>query len=116
MKLKLDENLPAELLDDLRQGGHEVDSVQGEGIAGALDAVVLDRARAEARVLLTLDKGIGDLRAYPPSQFAGIVLFRPPTSGRGATLSFARKHLASLLERDLTGRLVVVTERGLRWR
>lgn len=116
MKLKLDENLPVELLDDLRQAGHEGDSVQGEGIAGAPDSVVLARARDEARVLLTLDKGIGDLRAYPPRQYSGIVLFRPPSSGREVTLSFARKHLASLLVGDLTGRLVVVTERGLRWR
>jgi hypothetical protein len=56
MKLKLDENLPIELLDDLRQAGHEGDSVQGEGIAGAPDGVVLARAREEARVLLTLEE------------------------------------------------------------
>jgi len=116
MKLKLDENIPAELLDDLREAGHEVDSVREEGLAGAPDPVVLEQARAEGRVLLTLDKGIGDLRAYPPGRFAGIVLLRPPSSGRGATLTFARKHVPSLLAQSLSGRLVVVTERGLRWR
>ena len=100
MKLKLDENLPVELLDDLRQAGHDGDSVQEEGIAGAPDDVVLARAKAEARVLLTLDKGIGDLRVYPLSQFSGIVLFRPPTSGREATRAFARKHLGSNGEVD----------------
>ncbi|MDP9120176.1 MAG: DUF5615 family PIN-like protein [Acidobacteriota bacterium] len=116
MKLKLDENLPIELLDDLRKAGHDADSVQEEGIAGAPDTTVLDHARAAARVLLTLDKGIGDLRAYPPSRFRGIVLLRPPAAGREATLSFARHHLPTLLAESLTGRLVVVTERGLRWR
>lgn len=50
MKLKLDENLPVELLDDLRQAGHEGDSVQGEGLGGAQDSVVLARAKEEARV------------------------------------------------------------------
>ena len=116
MKLKLDENIPAELLDDLREAGHDADSVREEGIAGASDPVVLGRARAEERVLLTLDKGIGDLRAYPPRQFSGIVLLRPPSSGRTATLSFARRHVPPLLEQQLTGRLIVVTERGRRWR
>jgi len=116
MKLKLDENLPTELLVDLRTAGHEVDSVPEEGIAGAGDPIVLDRAKAEARVFVTLDKGIGDLRAYPPAELAGIVLLRPSSSGRGATLSFARRHLPSLLDRHLAGRLVVVTERGVRWR
>jgi predicted nuclease of predicted toxin-antitoxin system len=116
MKLKLDENIPAELLDDLREAGHEADSVREEGLAGAPDPVVLGQARAEERVLLTLDKGIGDLRAYPPSQFSGIVLLRPSSSGRIATLSFARKHVPLLLTQSLASRLVVVTDRGLRWR
>jgi hypothetical protein len=116
MKLKLDENLPAELVGDLQAAGHETHSVYEEGLQGEPDAGILERARAEKRVLLTLDKGIGDLRVYPPAQFEGIVLLRPPTAGRGATLTFARKHLPELLKLDLTGRLVVVTERGVRWR
>ena len=116
MKLKLDENLPAELLDELRAAGHEADSVREEGIAGASDPVVIERAKADGRVLVTFDKGIGDLRAYPPALFQGIILLRPLTSGRAATLTFARQHLPSLLELDLAGRLVVVTQRGLRWR
>lgn len=112
MKLKLDENLPA----DLRAAGHEAESVPEEGLAGAAAPIVLARAKAEARVLVTLDKGIGDLRAYPPADFGGIILLRPPSVGRGATLAFARLHLPSLLGQDLAGRLVVIGERGIRWR
>ena len=67
MKVKLDENLPAELLDDLRAAGHEADTVRDEALAGAPDAVVLGRVRDDRRVLLTLDKGIANVRAYPPS-------------------------------------------------
>jgi hypothetical protein len=40
-----------------------------------------DLARRERRVLLTLDKGIADVRANPPESHAGIVLFRPPAAG-----------------------------------
>ena len=116
MKLKLDENLPAELVGDLQAAGHEARSVQEEGLQSEPDAVILKQAQAEKRVLLTLDKGLGDLRTYPPSHYQGIVLLRPPTAGRGATLTFARQHLPELLALDLTGRLVVVTERGVRWR
>jgi hypothetical protein len=35
MKLELDENIPVELIDDLRGAGHDGDSVQDEGLAGA---------------------------------------------------------------------------------
>ena len=42
---KLDENLPAELLDDLRAAGHEADTVRKEGLTGSPDAVILERVR-----------------------------------------------------------------------
>ncbi len=116
MRFKLDENLPAELLDDLRTAGHEADGLRDEGLTGAQDEMVLELVRREGRVLLTLDKGIADVRAYPPERHAGIVLFRPPSAGRGATLSFVRRLLPSILDRDLTGRLLVITDRGLRLR
>ncbi len=57
MKVKLDENLPAELLDDLRAAGHEADTVRNEGLTGSPDAVILERVRSDRRVLFTLDKG-----------------------------------------------------------
>jgi hypothetical protein len=116
VRFKLDENLPAELLDDLRAAGHEADGLRDEELSGAPDAAVLDLVRREGRVLLTLDKGIADVRAYPPERYAGIVLFRPPSAGRGTTLSFVRRHMASITERDLAGHLLVITERGLRLR
>jgi hypothetical protein len=116
VRFKLDENLPVELLDDLRAAGHEADGLRDEGLIGAPDDVVLDLVRREGRVLLTLDKGIADVRAYPPKAHAGIVLFRPPASGRGTTLSFVRRYLASLSELELSGRLLVITDRGLRLR
>jgi hypothetical protein len=63
-----------------------------------------------------MDKGIGDVRAYPPPLYAGIVLFRPPSSGRSAVLGFVRRHLPLLLERAQSGRLLVITERSARMR
>lgn len=116
MKVKLDENLPIELIDDLRAAGHEADTVRDEALAGAPDAVVLDRVRQDGRVLFTLDKGIADVRAYPPEQHAGIVLFRPRSVGRGTTLAFVRRHLPAVLKLDMTGHLVVVSDLGLRLR
>jgi Domain of unknown function (DUF5615) len=53
--------------------GHEADGLHDEGLIGAPDSVVLDLVRRENRVLLTLDKGIADVRAYPPEDHAGIV-------------------------------------------
>lgn len=103
MKFKIDENLPTELVDDLRAAGHDAHTVPDEGLTGAPDSVVMDR-------------GIADPRSYAPERYAGIVLFRSAASGRGAVLAFVRRHLASLLQADLAGHLLVVSERGIRMR
>ncbi len=116
MKFKIDENLPSEIAADLRAASHDADTVPDQGLAGAPDAVILARAQREGRVILTMDKGIADIRAYPPQQYAGIILFRPRTAGRSATLAFIRQHLPLLLQSTLTGHLFVVSEAGIRVR
>jgi predicted nuclease of predicted toxin-antitoxin system len=116
MKFKLDENLPLELLADLRSAGHQAQTVPEEGITGSPDSTLMDRVQGEGHVLLTMDKGIANARAYPPERYAGIVLFRPSTSGRGAVLAFVRRHFPALLQADLAGHLFVVSERGIRIR
>lgn len=116
MRFKLDENLPTEIKSDLTAAGHDMETVVEEGLAGASDSALVGEIQKERRILLTMDKGIADIRAYPPEHLAGIVLFRPATQGRGATLSFMRRHLPALLMSDLAGRLVVVSESGVRIR
>ena len=108
MKFKIDENLPSELAVDLRDLGHEADTVFDESLAGAKDPVLLAVASSEKRILLTLDKGIANLRQYPAEQHSGVVLFRPVRSGRRSVLAFVRERLANLFELDLRGRLTVV--------
>ena len=83
MRVKVDENLSWEVAEDLLAAGHDADTVHDEGLVGGVDPTVLARARADRRVLVTLDKGIADVRAYPPDQYAGIVLLRPPSTGFG---------------------------------
>src|SRR5215213_5680246 len=50
MKLKLDENLPATLVDTLRALGHDVDTVRGEKIAGKDDNTVWKAAQESGRI------------------------------------------------------------------
>ena len=75
MRFKLDENLPGELVTDLRDLGHDADTVADEGLRGAADPAVMDAASAADRILSTLDKGI----AYRQSP----ALSDSPTCGSG---------------------------------
>jgi predicted nuclease of predicted toxin-antitoxin system len=74
VKFKLDENLPVSSAAILGGAGHDVDTVGQEGLSGALDLDVVVAATAAGRVLVSLDVGLADIRAYPPGSHAGIVL------------------------------------------
>jgi predicted nuclease of predicted toxin-antitoxin system len=116
VKFKIDENLPSELADDLRDSGHEADTVFDEGLVGAKDPVLVAVVASEKRILLTLDKGIANLQKYPAEQHSGVVLFRPARSGRRVVLTFIRERLPNLLGLDLRGRLTVVGPTRIRVR
>jgi predicted nuclease of predicted toxin-antitoxin system len=76
VKFKLDENLPASSASVLQAAGHDVDTVIAERLTGAPDPAVLAAATAAGRVLVSLDRGLGDIRAYPPGSHAGVVVLR----------------------------------------
>ena len=116
MKFKVDENLPREIADDLVSLGHDADTVNDEGLAGADDIAVVGAARVSARILMTLDKGIASVQQYPIAEHAGVVLFRPSGSGKGEVLDFVRLRLGVLLEMDLAGHLTVVGPTRIRVR
>jgi predicted nuclease of predicted toxin-antitoxin system len=116
LRIKLDENLPVLAADVLRQMGHDVDTVNDERLSGADDPRVIAAVTADDRALLTLDKGLADVRAYPPANHAGILLLRPKTSGPNTVMQFVKDHLGSLANIDPRGRLIVISEAGMRLR
>lgn len=116
MKVKIDENVPAEIAEDLRALGHDALTVVDQEMTGIDDARLMARVEEESRVFMTMDKGIANIQAYSPERFAGLILLRPHQAGRGAVLAFVRKRLAQILDLELKGRLVVVSDTGIRIR
>ena len=116
MKFKIDENLPTEIAHDLKAAGHDADTVADQALAGADDQLILSRVQSDGRAFLTMDKGIADVRAYPPLQYPGIILFRLRSAGRRSVLSFVRRHLPTLLQLPLNGHLLIVSETSIRMR
>ena len=66
MKLKLDENVPAACLDIARSHGHDAESVPSESMSGWSDEDLWPVIQRERRLFVTLDRGFGDARAFPP--------------------------------------------------
>jgi predicted nuclease of predicted toxin-antitoxin system len=62
VRLKLDENMPADARAMVEELGHDADTAESEGLAGAVDDDVLASARSTGRFLITMDRGMGDIR------------------------------------------------------
>lgn len=65
-------------------------------------------ARPGARVLFTLDLDFADIRAYPPSEFVGIVVLRPVEPSRRQALELVRRVLPVLSAEWTEHRLWIV--------
>jgi predicted nuclease of predicted toxin-antitoxin system len=115
LKFKLDENVPVGLLEDLRARGYDSDTVLDENLQGASDAVVVEAARAEGRIVLTLDTGIANPLRHPRESHVGVVLFRLNSVGRKSILSFRRSRLPLLLTYPLANHVTVVNEDQIRF-
>jgi predicted nuclease of predicted toxin-antitoxin system len=76
VKIKLDENIHSDVVEPLREQGHDVATVHDEELAGQADADIAEAIKAEERCLVTFDVDFADPRRYPPAEFAGIIVLR----------------------------------------
>ena len=108
MRIKLDESVPVAARQALVQFGHDVDTVVDEGLQGASDRQVFAAAKREGRFLITLDRGFGDIRSYPPGTHPGIAVLRLDSLDAETTTDALRRLLGAGGFDDLTGCIVVV--------
>ncbi len=71
MKIKLDENLPLSLVEELTTRGHDVDAIW-------------QAAQKEGRFLITQDLDFSDARRFQPGSHAGVLIVRLAHPGRFA--------------------------------
>jgi predicted nuclease of predicted toxin-antitoxin system len=116
VRLKTDENLPNSAAMLLRTAGHDVTTVLEEKLGGVADPQVAEVCRSETRALVTLDRGLGNIRAYPPADYHGIVVLRPRDQSIDAILNLVQAFVALLETNSLAGALWIVDERRFRIR
>jgi predicted nuclease of predicted toxin-antitoxin system len=114
--VKLDENLAQPHTDFLRQSGYDADRVTDEGLSGADDAVVWQRACAEGRFFVTLDLDFADVRRFPPGTHPGILLLRPKSRSRDAALAILERVVRNQPLQYLSGCFVVADAKRTRIR
>jgi hypothetical protein len=118
MRFLIDADLPRSLIKLIQSHEHEAVDVRDIGMGGSDDATIAAKAKVDRCCLLTGDFGFADIRNYPPTEYAGIVVLELPKDATAPTILAI---VDRLLQRDdviekLSGRLAVVSASRIRLR
>jgi predicted nuclease of predicted toxin-antitoxin system len=116
MQFKIDENLPEELAQLLREAGWDATSVVAQELGGSDDPRVRDVCDAENRILITFDRGFSNIRAYTPEAHPGFIVFRLRSQDKRHVLAVSVRLIAALHQHELKGELWIVDESRIRVR
>ncbi len=116
MKFLADHYVYGKTVKPLRAQGHEVITLKELGQADAEDLQVLALAQSLDAVLITNDKGFGNILTYPPERYSGIILLCITAANQQRVhqvlLNFLKQHNRETLRRAL----VVIDARTYRIR
>jgi predicted nuclease of predicted toxin-antitoxin system len=116
LKFKVDENMPAEAAAMLTLAGHDATTVPDQQMGGRPDPDVAAVCRQEDRAVVTLDLDFSDIRAYPPTDYCGIVVLRLARLDKRRVLVALQRLLPLLDQEPLAGKLWIVDETTVRIR
>jgi predicted nuclease of predicted toxin-antitoxin system len=109
MQFKIDENLPTEIADLLRQHGHEALTIADQHLSGERDSRIAQVCQAEQRALITLDLDFADIRTYPPASYHGIIVLRPAVQNIGSLMRLMSR-VVPLLGKEALGRRLWISD------
>lgn len=116
MKFKIDENLPADVVGLFRQASHDAMSVFDQNLVGQPDRNIAAVCQLEGRVIVTLDTDFGNMVAYPPSEYPGIIVIRTSDQSKPNLLNVIRRVLLVLTHEPLEHKLWIVEADRIRIR
>lgn len=116
MKLLLDENISYELARILKELGHDVKHVYDAGLSGKEDDKIIELAKIQKRVFITMDLDFANIINYPPESHHGIVVIRISRPCKTKLIQIIRSFIQSVEEKEIFKSLVIVEETKFRIR
>jgi predicted nuclease of predicted toxin-antitoxin system len=110
VRIKLDENLGERGRLLLTQAGQDVATTRDERLAGATDALLIAHCQSEQRCLVTLDLDFANPLRFPPHEYAGLAVLRPPSRPSLGHLEACVRTLIRALHRETPHRKLWIVE------
>jgi hypothetical protein len=102
----------------IRTYGHQATDVRDIGLGAASDQEIADHARQQQRAIVSCDQDFGNVLLFPPADYHGLVVIRPPDGATvAALLSLVEQFLndAKVIA-NLPGRVIIVEPGRIRCR
>jgi predicted nuclease of predicted toxin-antitoxin system len=116
MRILIDESVSLDLARALRELGHDVLAVAKIGAKGDADSDVWDRACSTQSVLITRDYHFTNSVRFNPSSCLGIMFLRHGNLKSADEIRLVTEFLTSHTLGEFRGRLVTISNRGIRIR
>jgi predicted nuclease of predicted toxin-antitoxin system len=116
-KFVIDEDMPRSTGGILKQRGYDVRDIRDHGLRGAKDEEIYEFAQREQAVILTGDRGFGNILRFPLGRHFGIVIAHFPKEM--STMEINRlliESLEALSEDDFKGNLIIIEPGKIRIR
>jgi predicted nuclease of predicted toxin-antitoxin system len=115
LKLYLDQMFGVDVAAALRREGHDVSRAAETGLSRADDALILERAIREERILVTLDEHFGDWVILPLKKHPGVIRLKvyPATTANVVNLFLPFLRLHSGLQ--FKDHLVILSTTRAKW-
>lgn len=111
MHFKLDENIPLQLINQIKVSGHTVSSVFSENISGINDNKLLKICSKNNYILITLDKDF-----VTSQKHKGIIILRLKQQGALAVSSAFELLRKTINLSQAKGQIIIVEEKHIRIR
>ena len=109
-----DECVHLDLVKALRQAGLDVLTVAEAGFSSASDEVVFQEAIRRKRVLLTFDRGFGDIFRFDISNSFGVIIILINQMTKEEIINLPLAFFSFRKGRNLVGKLTIIGKRRIR--
>jgi predicted nuclease of predicted toxin-antitoxin system len=117
LKFLIDENMPRSTAKALEKIGYKTMDVRDYKLSGKSDERIFEFAQHEKAVILTADRGFGNILRFPLGKHNGIVIANFPNEMSTTEMnSHLIRQIQSFSEDQIGGSLVVIDSKKIRTR
>lgn len=116
MRFLLDAGVPRAIQNFLEKLGYDALRLSQTKLWNATDEKIFSWAQKENRIIVTRDKGFGDIRNYPLGKHAGIIVIKDPNLSAVKITEIFGRAWAELKQEDFEHNLIIVDRKKVRLR